>query len=212
MTQVQQTLPSSHRFLTGIARYCQRSLPTGLALAVGTALALCATAPQAQALETIKLNYGSMFTLDLPLSEVEAFAKTGQASDNLQLLLDLGKVDRVTAQSLLNNELNLDSRLTNRALESYLGELLLKEMGSVVQAPAGTEAWKDIRSAVMASTSDQKLTALEVLKAYKPSMLSINGEKAMGIVGRLVSDFSDIKQILGFQSLKDLTGAVCPPK
>lgn len=182
-----------------------------LALAAGTALTLLASAP-ARALETIQLNYGSLFQLDLPVSELETFAQTGEASDNLQLLLDVGKVDPAEAQQMLSRELTVDSALTKRMLDSYLGEVLLKEMGSVVNPEAGQEPWQKIRTALVSASGDNRVTAIEVLKSYQSSTMSINGEKAMTIFGRMMTDFDDVKQLLGFNSLEDVTGAFCKPR
>ncbi len=189
-----------------------KTLEFALAAATGAAIALLAAMPKASALENIELNYGSMFKLDLPITELEAFVETGEASDNLQLLLDLGQVEISQAQQLLSEELAVDSTLTERMLESYLGEVLLKDMASVVNPGNGREPWQDIRTAMVSASSDETLSALEVLKSYGPETLSIDGEKAMVIFGRLQSDFGDIQQILGVRSLKDLTHANCEPK
>ncbi|NJM58459.1 MAG: alpha/beta hydrolase [Synechococcales cyanobacterium RU_4_20] len=189
-----------------------KTLEFALAVATGTAIACLALMPKASALEALELNYGSMFKLDLPLSELETFAKTGKASDNLQLLLDVSKTKPAMAQQLLSKEMAVDSALAKRMLDSYLGEVLLKEMGSVVKPEAGREPWKDIRTAMVTASTDQKLSAIEVLNAYGPAKLSINGEKAMAIFGRMMSDFGDIQKLLGVKSLEDVTGALCPPK
>ncbi len=189
-----------------------KTLEFALAATTGAAIAFLAFMPKASALQSLELNYGSMFKLDLPLAEVESFAKTGKASDNLQLLLDVSKTQPAKAQQLLSKEMTVDSALAKRLLDSYLGEVLLKEMGSVIKPEAGREPWKDIRTAMATASMDQKLSAIEVLQAYGPAKLSINGEKAMSIFGRMMSDFGDIQKLMGGKSIQDVTGVVCPPK
>lgn len=192
----------------------KQSLRWGLAALVGTTV-LVAHAPQAQALDRIKLQYGSLINMDLPLSEIETFATTGQASSNLQLLLDVSKMDKKSAQNLLGQEMAIDGTLVNRLLQTYLGEVMLQQVGTMVKGTSPTPAWQDIRAAIGAAATDGKLSGLEILKAYKPSVLEIDGQKAMEIIGRVSKDADDLKKILGIGSNTDTTASlrnmVCSP-
>lgn len=213
------SLASRRRF--GLLRRC------GGAIALGslTALALGTSTP-AQALDTIKLNYGSLLTMDMPLSELETFAKSGKASENLQLLLDLAKLDKTKAQTLLSQEIKLDGKLVDRVLKTYLGEVILQQVGSVVNGatPSGSgaastgataSAWQELRTAIATAAADNRMTPLEVLRAYKPKVLDINGQKAMDIFGRISKDIEDLKPLLQSPStasaLTDLQQSLCAP-
>jgi hypothetical protein len=164
----------------------------GLAIASGLAL----SASPAQALDTVQLKFGSLASMNMSLADLESFAKTGKATDNLQLLLDLGKLDKATAQANLTKELPIDSRLVTRLAQSYIGEVMFQQLGGVLKSPNATP-WQEIRSAVLASVGDNKISPLELMRNYKPSTVEIDGQKAMEIAGRAMKDFEDLKGMLG---------------
>jgi hypothetical protein len=176
----------------------------GLAIASGLAL----SASPAQALDTVQLKFGSLASMNMSLADLESFAKTGKATDNLQLLLDLGKLDKATAQANLTKELPIDSRLVTRLAQSYIGEVMFQQLGGVLKSPNATP-WQEIRSAVLASVGDNKISPLELMRNYKPSTVEIDGQKAMEIAGRAMKDFEDLKGMLGGNpALKD---SLCAP-
>ncbi len=177
----------------------------GLAIA---ASGLAFSASPAQALDTLQLKFGSLASMNMSLADLESFAKTGKATDNLQLLLDLGKLDKATAQTNLTKELPIDSRLVTRLAQSYLGEVMFQQLGGVLKSPNATP-WQEIRSAVLASVGDNKISPLELMRNYKPSTVEIDGQKAMDIAGRAMKDFEDLKGMLGGNNaLKD---SLCAP-
>jgi hypothetical protein len=177
----------------------------GLAIA---ASGLALSASPAQALDTVQLKFGSLASMNMSLADLESFAKTGKATDNLQLLLDLGKLDKATAQANLTKELPIDSRLVTRLAQSYIGEVMFQQLGGVLKSPNATP-WQEIRSAVLASVGDNKISPLELMRNYKPSTVEIDGQKAMEIAGRAMKDFEDLKGMLGGNpALKD---SLCAP-
>jgi hypothetical protein len=177
----------------------------GLAIA---ASGLALSASPAQALDTVQLKFGSLASMNMSLADLESFAKTGKATDNLQLLLDLGKLDKATAQANLTKELPIDSRLVTRLAQSYIGEVMFQQLGGVLKSPNATP-WQEIRTAVLASVGDNKISPLELMRNYKPSTVEIDGQKAMEIAGRAMKDFEDLKGMLGGNNaLKD---SLCAP-
>ncbi|MDF0554988.1 alpha/beta hydrolase [Kamptonema sp. UHCC 0994] len=177
-----------------LAKGVSKSLSLSLALLLGTGIALL-NSSKAFAVEQITVKYGAL-DIALPMSDLQSFAQTGKPSSQLQSVLNLAKQDPESVRSMLTREVSLDSQLVMRLLNTYFGEIMLKQMAEVAYPPV-TRAQGSLvlRDALVASARDNKISLIEVLQNYTPQALEVDGNQALAIYERVIKDAQDLQAI-----------------
>ncbi|MGL5063025.1 MAG: alpha/beta hydrolase [Microcoleus sp.] len=169
-----------------------KSLSLGLALLLGTSAVLL-SAGKASALEKVTVKYGAV-DVTLPMSDLQSFAQTGKPSPQLQSVLSLAKQTPESVREILTREVALDSQLVSRLANTYFGEIVLKQLGEVAYAPATrAQSAPALRDALVAASSDGKISLMEVIQNYRPTALEVDGNQAVAIYQRVIKDLQDIQ-------------------
>lgn len=177
-----------------LAKGVSKSLSLSLALLLGTGAALL-NSSKAFAVEQITVKYGAL-DIALPMSDLQSFAQTGKPSSQLQSVLNLAKQNPESVRSMLTREVSLDSQLVTRLLNTYFGEIMLKQMAEVAYPPVSrVQGSLALRDALVASASDNKISLIEVLQNYTPQALEVDGNQAVAIYERVIKDAQDLQAI-----------------
>ena len=164
----------------------------------------------AVASEKVVLKY-SVIRMTLPVSELEVFAETGKMSPALEMLLGQAKKDPEVVRRTLTRPVKVSQRLLERTLNSKLGEMVLDEVGQVIQTPSGTANQEALRKAlVLSASSDNQITLLETIKNYPTSEVYVEGDRLVEAYGKLVA----LSEQLGGVSdrLQDLLNKIRLPR
>lgn len=141
----------------------------------------------AAASEKVVLKY-SVIRMTLPVSELEVFAETGKMSPALEMLLGQAKKDPEVVRRNLTRPVKVSQRLLERTLNSKLGEMVLDEVGQVIQTPSGTVNQEALRKALVLSASgDNQITLLETIQNYPTSEVYVEGDRLVEAYGKLVA-------------------------
>lgn len=177
-----------------LAKGVSKSLSLSLALLLATGAALL-NSSKAFAVEQITVKYGAL-DIALPMSDLQSFAQTGKPSSQLQSVLNLAKQNPESVRSMLTREVSLDSQLVTRLLNTYFGEIMLKQMAEVAYPPVTrAQGSLALRDALVASASDNKISLIEVLQNYTPQALEVDGNQAVAIYERVIKDAQDLQAI-----------------
>ena len=159
-----------------------------LFLAVGAGVTFYSHA--AVAAEKVVLKY-TIIQMTIPVSELETFAKTGQMSPALEMLLGQAKKNPETVRRALRKPMKVDKGFLDTALNSKPGEMILDEVGQVIHTPAGGENREALRSALVLSASqDNEITVMEMIKNYPTDEVHVEGD-------RLVEAYSKVASLAG---------------
>lgn len=157
------------------------SLSIGLGMAAGLGLAMDA----ATAAEQVVLTYGSL-SLEIPITELDTLAETGEASDELTSLLALANQEPETLRTALQTPMPVNSFVASFFLNSPPGERLLDLVGEAVQPTSGEDGSNlALRSAIIASAVDGEVSLLEVLKVYPSPDIVVQGDRLVEVYNQV---------------------------
>lgn len=155
----------------------------------GIGAALLAALP-VKAADTIYLDYGYL-SRSLPVSALEAFAKTGEVSPELKSYFDMLNATPQAQESFrqtLDDPVDINVAQLGQLLYTAMGERLLYQFGNYIQTEARQNGQFAIRAAILKAAAEPSgLTLLEVLQQY-PTEMRVDVEatlqlaKSLGIV------------------------------
>jgi hypothetical protein len=181
-----------HQHSDRLTKTMSKSLSFGLALLLGTSAVLLGSG-KAFALEKVTVKYGAV-DVTLPMSDLQSFAETGKPSPQLQSVLSLAKQTPESVREILTREVALDSQLVARLINTYFGEIVLKQLGEVAYAPATrAQSAPALRDALVAASRDGKISLIEVIQNYGPTALEVDGNQAVAIYQRVIKDLQDLQ-------------------
>ena len=148
-------------------------------LFVGTIAVCLLQAPEAEALEEIKLAYRGLQIGALPVEDLVDFANTGQPSRNIQALLTVIEMEQDAAFALLTDQAAIDNRLLSQATQTFIGESFLQLIGTTMEVPeAPGQSWQYLRNALLAAAADDnQVSVIEVLQALNANSIIVDTEK-----------------------------------
>ncbi|HLO49179.1 MAG TPA: alpha/beta hydrolase [Kamptonema sp.] len=159
-----------------------------LFLTVGLGFACYSNA--AVAAEKVVLKY-TIIQMTIPVSELATFAKTGQMSPALEMLLGKAKKNPETVRRALRKPVKVNKEFLGQALNSKPGEMILDEVGQVIHTPSGVADREALRSALVLSASqDNEITLLEMIENYPTNEVQVEGD-------RLVEAYTKIASLAG---------------
>ena len=149
---------------------------------------------QSIAAEKITFKYG-IFSEDITNKQLEEFSLSGTLDTPLGSFLKQNASLSLILQYSLNQEIPVNIIALDKALNHIIGDLLLDRIGQVIQMPAGDSHRQALRSAIILSAKDNKLSILELIKNYPDEQVVIDGEKLkklqddMNKFGKIIQSF-----------------------
>lgn len=161
---------------------------------LGAGAALLSLAPMAQAADQVQIRYGPI-GVSATLKDLQAFAADKPVSDSFNSLLgqieSYGKVPRDRLRGYLNTSIDLkvlgiDPADAVKLSYGFVGERLLKRVSEVIYPPYDRGNFYALRGAlVTALMDDGKISVLEVLEDYGPSVVRLDAAGAMGMANEI---------------------------
>ena len=182
----------------------QALMLSGLLLGVGSVFLPFSNA---SALEEVRLSYRGFQFGSLLVSDLATFSETGQPSQNLEAFLNVIDVDEATAIAALTTEVAVDSSLLSEASQTFAGESFYQLLGTTIKMTdsSSSPSWVYLRDAVVASASDNQVSALEILQAFPTNAIVLETDKIGPVVEQIQSDSSVLEAFLeeGFLESSD---------
>jgi hypothetical protein len=164
----------------GRLRLHYRKALTGVALTAGVAVGLAGTAPEVLALEAVQLSYGELESEPIPLADLEEFAFSGIPSEDIQLLLDILRIDEELAQDLLTREIPIDFQGIRETSETLIGGIFWRMVGSAIALTDTTgQAWEYLQGALLDAAADDRITLMEVLQNLDAGLMIIDTQRLL---------------------------------
>ncbi|MEM8504091.1 MAG: alpha/beta hydrolase [Cyanobacteria bacterium P01_D01_bin.1] len=168
-------------------------LLAGLGILLGGAGSLLLWAPEAKALEEVRLAYGDFQLGMLSMDELAEFASTGEASADIQSLLDVADIDEASARSLLNAEVALKSASLPEVAETFVGESFFQLLGTIFTVPEEeTPSWEYLRTAFLASAADNQVSFIDVLQSFDVDAIVIDTSRVGPVTEQIKNDVAVI--------------------
>lgn len=176
---------------------------TYLAFGLGTSIftGLSIYLLSADAAEKVTVRY-SPIEQSIAVGEMRTFVDTGKQSSTIETVLGQVKQKPEDIRKLLGltfdlKEYKVDLVTVEKILNTYIAELVLREMGRVAHPPRVESASvQALRGAIISSFADDgKISAIEFLEKY-PTDLVIEGNLVEQIVLRIVKDIDDLNAVV----------------
>ena len=184
-----------HESLGMLRSNCRRAC-TGMALTLGVTAGLGAMAAHAQALEAVQLSYGELVSEPIPLEDLEQFAFSGIPSKDIQLVLDILRIDQELAQDLLTREIPIDFQQIREASETFIGATFWQLVGTAISLTDTTgQAWEHVRDALLNAASDDRLSLLEVLQNVEAGLMVIDTQR-LSVLSQVQAEVGNVLPLL----------------
>ncbi|KOR35859.1 alpha/beta hydrolase [Planktothricoides raciborskii] len=128
--------------------------------------------------QQVTLTYGPQ-KLTIPMSELETFAETGEASKVIRFISGFVSDDTEMFRTALTQKVTAPSPMfLNQAMDFIVGELFLFEIGQVIHTPSRKNVIEALRSSIGLSVlDDRQVSLLEVIEKYPAQELFIDAKK-----------------------------------
>lgn len=151
----------------------------GTASVAIAAFSLLGPSTTAQAAEEVKFRYG-ILRFGLSVKELTDFASTGEKSPVVERYLSRTNSNPEEVRRILNYPVAIETGLLDKALNNPAANLLLDELGKIIQTPDDSENQEALRQAMTASTkADNQLTVLEVIQNYPRDEVHLDVKRAV---------------------------------
>lgn len=159
---------------------------TGLALVATSLTGLAVATPQASAAEDIHITYGSLEAPPISVSDLESFATTGIASRDLQLLLNVLRIEEEQARQVLTQNVLVDVDTVREMSDTFAGQFLWRLLATTVEfSDNDTPGWELLRDAVLDTAATGQLTLIDVLRTIEATTLQVDGRRVMAIASQI---------------------------
>ena len=169
-----------------------RSVTTLALMAAATSVTgFAVAAPQAAAADDIKITYGALEAPPISVSDLESFAETGIPSRDLQLLLNVLRIEEDQARQALTQNVLVDVDNLRDISETFAGQFFWRLLATTVTfVDNDNPGWELLRNAVLDTAASGQLTLLDVLRTVEASTLRVDGRRVMAIASQI--DFEQI--------------------
>ncbi|MBW4461833.1 MAG: alpha/beta hydrolase [Nodosilinea sp. WJT8-NPBG4] len=159
---------------------------TALALVATSLTGLAIAAPQASAAEDIHITYGSLEAPPISVSDLESFATTGIASRDLQLLLNVLRIEEEQARQVLTQNVLVDVDTVREMSDTFAGQFLWRLLATTIDfTDNDTPGWELLRNAVLDTAETGQLTLIDVLRTIEATTLQVDGRRVMAIASQI---------------------------
>lgn len=170
-----------------------RKLLTRLGIMLGSVSSLLLWTPNAHALEEVRLAYGGFQFGTIAMEDLSDFANTGEASADIQALLEAISLDEATARSMLNSEVAVQSADLPEVAETFIGESFFQLVGTTFTVPDVEDAsWVYLRSAFLDSATDSQVSFIDVLQSFDVEAVVIDTGKIGPVTEQIKQDVAVI--------------------
>lgn len=160
------------------------------------AASLVTISPNAQAADEIVFRYG-ILRQRLSVVELAKFAETGEKSPVLERYLRRTNSNPEEIRQALNQPVDVSQSTLDRGLNNVVGNLLLDELGKMIQTPDDQGNREALRTALVDSTArDNKLTILEVIQNYPAEEIHLDVKRAIKTYNQLAKYQQPVQNIL----------------
>ena len=188
--------PLMGRELSRLQWHCRKAFAR-IALTAGVTAGLVGIAPEVRALELVQLSYGELESDPIPLADLEEFAFSGIPSEDIQLVLDILRIDEDLAQDLLTREIPIDFQSIREASDTLIGSIFWRMVGSAISFTDTTgQAWEYLQSALLDAAADDRITMLEVLQNLDVGLMIIDTQRLLELSSRIGIDIEDAGSLL----------------
>lgn len=152
------------------------------------------------AANNISLEYGSI-QQSLPYSDLQAFAETSKPSGLLSGLIAFSKQDPEKVHKLLTTTIPMKVTTMDRIVNSYLGEVILGQVGQIILPISGGEPVKALKAALVGGVKNDQISVLSMIQSY-PVDMRVNGQRVFAIKQQLDEDSKHLPEIMsGLQAI-----------
>lgn len=141
----------------------------------------------AEAAENVVLKYGFLRE-SVSIPELTALAETGEVSSSLKAYLRMANKEPEELRRVLNNEVDVDSLILYRILNTTPGELVLDQVSEIIHTPTNRANEQALRAALVKSAlEDDQITLIEILQNYPTTEVHVEGERIEEVYNRVSS-------------------------
>lgn len=171
---------------------------TALALVAASLVGLAVASPQASAVEDIQITYGSLEAPPISVSDLESFATTGIPSRDLQLLLNVLRIEEEQARQALTQNVLVEVDTLRDMSDTFAGQFLWRLLATTVTfSDNDNPGWELLRNAVLDTAATGQLTLIDVLRTIEATTLQVDGRRVMAIASQIDFErFGDLASIL----------------
>ncbi len=188
--------PCIRRKLGRLQLHYRKAL-TGIALTAGMTAGLVGTAPAARALEAVQLSYGELESDPISLADLEEFAFSGISSEDIQLVLDILRIDEELARDLLTREIPIDFQSIRETSDTLIGGIFWRIVGSAISFNDTTgQAWEYLQGALLDAAADDRITMLEVLQNLDVGLMIIDTQRLLELTSLARADAEVTQSLL----------------
>lgn len=153
---------------------------------LASCLSVALSAFPLNAAERVALSIGPI-ELSLSVTDLEQFAETGEISDNLNFYLKyLTDEEQAELRTFFLERHEIDPVPVAQFLYSPMGELLLDELGELIQTESRANGGQSIRAAAILAASDpQGFSVLSILRQYPSYSVWLNTPQIFEVAGQI---------------------------
>ncbi|MEN9215833.1 MAG: alpha/beta hydrolase [Gloeomargarita sp. HHBFW_bins_162] len=146
------------------------------------------------AAEKVMVRFGPIAT-PVTVSDLQALATTGQASERLISLLSLAGIKPADAQKFLSTSIPLPMDTLNTMMNSFIGGIILKQVATFVQPVDGGDGVAAIKTGLSQAAQNNPMTLLSLIQNY-PGDISFDAQKAMTMYQQIQADGQNLPKVL----------------
>lgn len=164
-------------------RYKRLSL---LLLNLGCVLGISTVATPARSADRVALFVGPL-EFSLGVESLQRYANDGKIQPDLAPYIDrLNLEQREQLRKILGTRAEVTPVTVSQFLYTPQGEIILRELGTLIQTRSGQSGFYAIRSALILAAADEEgLTPLNVLRKFPTSTIRINSARVFELIGRV---------------------------
>ncbi|MGF1459399.1 MAG: alpha/beta hydrolase [Leptolyngbyaceae cyanobacterium] len=160
-------------------------------IAAGCLAVEATTALSAKSAEYLQIGLG-LFSLSVPITDLETFAKTGQTPDSLNTYFELlPAAAEAQLREGLTRKFPISPVAVSQVTYASIGEDFLHRLGTVIQTPSGLNGEKAIRAALILAAADPEgFSILGFLEAFPTVGIHVDGGRLLTLQTEVEAYFS----------------------
>lgn len=152
---------------------------------------------KAMASEGIVLQYGAQQET-LSLEELQEFAETGNVPDVLTDRLQLSSQDIDDLRTILQLQIeNIDLNFLEKALNSSIGEFVLRQVGEVISSDLESDI-QALAETLVVAAEDSRLSMLEIMEKFPERLIYVQGRGLAKVYEDVRFIAEDVREIVAF--------------
>jgi hypothetical protein len=146
------------------------------------------------AADQIMVRFGPIST-PMAVSDLQALATTGKASERLTSLLGLAGMQPADAQKFLSTPVPIPAATLDKVVNSFLGNVILTQVATFVQPANGGDGVAAIKTGLTQAAQSNPMTLMSLIQNY-PGDMSVDAQRAMSIYKQIQADAQNLPQVI----------------